>query len=116
MTPCNTASAMAHLKRDRKEFMLLLTPHSCGSYILIRCAGCSHMIYLKSVLVGLLGLVAFGVVIIVAALGATAVRDGTRSGLEFEFVGIDLRAPFISGLALLVFARAFYWEYRKLSR
>jgi hypothetical protein len=50
------------------------------------------MIYLKSVLVGLLGLVAFGLVIIVAAAGATAVRNRTRGVDEYAFVGVDLRA------------------------
>ena len=73
------------------------------------------MIYLKSALVGLLGLAVSAAAIILIEFVFAAVWIRAHGGDESVFVRFSNRSPFIWGLALFIFGAAFYWEYRKLS-
>jgi H+/Cl- antiporter ClcA len=83
------------------------------------------MIYLKSVLIGLVALIVSAVVVVfvvfVAFVGlgvwdwAHGGRGHGGSSIDFT-IGFSGRSPVDWTLPILIFAAAFYWEYRRLSR
>ena len=68
------------------------------------------MIYLKSVVVGLL-VVFLGAVVVAATI---LIRIWTAHSGVFT-MALNLRSPFLWGVLLLIFGAGFYWEYRRTS-
>jgi sterol desaturase/sphingolipid hydroxylase (fatty acid hydroxylase superfamily) len=73
------------------------------------------MIYLKSVLVGLLGLAVSAAAMILIEFVFAAIWIRAHGGDQSVFIRFSTRSPFIWGLALFIFASAFYWNYHRLS-
>jgi hypothetical protein len=73
------------------------------------------MIYIKSILVGILGLVVSIVVLASIWYVGLQVWIRVRGGNNFYSLSISLWSPLIWGFVLLIFAAGFYWEYRRLS-
>jgi len=74
------------------------------------------MIYLKSILVGALALVAFASAVLCTEFVAAAIWIRAHGGNESVFVTFSNRSPFIWPIGLFIFGAGFYWEYRRLAR
>jgi hypothetical protein len=80
------------------------------------------MIYLKSVLIGLVAVLVSTVVVVLVAFVGLGVWEWAHGGWEHGGSSIDFtlgfsgRSPVDWTLPILIFGAGFYWEYRRLSR
>jgi hypothetical protein len=74
------------------------------------------MIYVKRMLVGVLGLFTLVVVILCTEFVAAGIWIWAHGGNDSVFVTFSNRSPFVCVFALFVFGCGFYWEYRRLTR
>jgi hypothetical protein len=71
------------------------------------------MIYLKSVLVGILGLITFAAALLCTEFVAAAIWIRSHDGNESVFVHFSNRSPLVWIIALFIFGFGFRWKYRK---
>jgi hypothetical protein len=80
------------------------------------------MIYLKSVLIGLVAVLVSGIVVVFVAFVGLGVWEWVHAGRVYGGSSIDFtlgfsgRSPVDWTLPIVIFVAAFYWEYRRLSR
>jgi len=75
------------------------------------------MIYLKSILVGLVAVLVSAVVVVFVAFVGLAVWRWAHGGNSIDFtLGFSGRSPVNWILPVFIFGAASYWEYRRLSR
>ena len=75
------------------------------------------MLYLKSVIAGIVALVIASVVLptlVILFFSALTVRHRGGTAIGFDPVSIARSSPTVWLIGLIVFAAGFYWEYRRL--
>jgi hypothetical protein len=79
-------------------------------------AQAAPMIYIKSVLAGIIAVVVS--IVVLATIWDVGLRVWIRlrsGGSGFYSIHISLSSPLLWGFGLLIFGAGFYWEYRRLS-
>jgi hypothetical protein len=73
------------------------------------------MVYLKSIIAGVLALLFVAILIPTIVLVAVSVT-GLGTGLGIDMVRWHLESPFFWLPAITIFSAGFLWEYRRLSK
>jgi hypothetical protein len=76
----------------------------------------ARMIYFKSVVAGLLAVVASAAAIMIMFFLAAAIWMWVHGGNLDLSIGLITKSPSAWIAPFLIFGAAFYWEYRRLSR
>jgi hypothetical protein len=77
------------------------------------------MVYLKSIIAGVLALLFVAVLIptiVLVAVSVTGLGIDSVTGLGIDMVRWHLESPFFWLPAITIFSAGFLWEYRRLSK